>query len=81
MNNVYVEIFKEKVRKDLEKEKQELDTIKQKQMEVQQYNFKQLETRTKGRGGMSLDEAQLNANLLKEIAERKDELKSSIMKT
>ena len=83
INNEYVEIFKEKVKTDVEKEQKEIDTIKNKSKEVQEFLMKQMEEKkmNKLRGGMSKYEYDYNQDLLKEIATKKKDLKQSIMMT
>ena len=81
MNNEYVKIFKDKVDRDMAKERQEMDDLKRKQMDVQNHILQQIEEKRLRTKGMTNDEFEFNKDLLKEIATKRKDLKSTIMTT
>eukprot|EP00349_Pseudokeronopsis_sp_Brazil_P007424 CAMPEP_0202962932 /NCGR_PEP_ID=MMETSP1396-20130829/6950_1 /ASSEMBLY_ACC=CAM_ASM_000872 /TAXON_ID= /ORGANISM="Pseudokeronopsis sp., Strain Brazil" /LENGTH=81 /DNA_ID=CAMNT_0049683771 /DNA_START=1313 /DNA_END=1558 /DNA_ORIENTATION=- len=81
MNGEQVMMFREKVRRDEQKEREELDEIKRKSRECQDYILQQIEEKKARQKGMTKDEFEFNKELLKEIATKKSELRNSIMKT
>ncbi|CDW79528.1 UNKNOWN [Stylonychia lemnae] len=81
MNNVYVQIFKDKHEREIEKEQQEAEILKQRQREVQEHVRKQIEEK-KARGkGMTNDEFEFNKDLLKEIVTKGKQLRETVQST
>ena len=80
-NNVYVGIFKEKVDRDLERERGDHEDLKKRQREVQDTIKQQIEEKRAKTKGMSNDEFELNKDLLKKIAAETKDLKSTIKVT
>ena len=79
INNEYVKYFRDKVERDLARERREIEEHKVKQKEVQQHILKQIEEKRLRTKGMSVEEFEFNKDLLKEIASKRKELKDSIM--
>ena len=74
-------MFKEKIRRDEENERNLQASLNEKSKECQNFILKQIEDkRAKGKG-MTKDEFELNKDLLKEIVTKKNELRQSIMMT
>ena len=71
--------FKDKVERDLARERQEAEDRKAKQREVQQHLLRQIEEKRLRTKGMSLEEFELNKDLLKEIAGKRKELKEALV--
>lgn len=78
MNNVYVQVFKDKHEKDIEKEKFEAENLKLRQKEVQQTVLKQIEEKRAKDKGMTNDEFEFNKDLLKEIASKRKDLRDTV---
>ena len=78
MNNEYVHIFKEKVEKDMEKERKEIQVLKDKSRQVQEAVIHQIEEKKKRQHGMTYEEFDFNKDLLKEIIDKKKEIKQDI---
>lgn len=78
MNNEYVQVFKDKVKKDMERERKELEDLREKSRTVQNYVIGQIEEKKKRTNGMTLEEFDFNKDLLKEIIEKKKEIQKDI---
>ena len=78
MNNEYVQVFKDKVKKDMERERKELEDLREKSRTVQNYVIGQIEEKKKRTNGMTLEEFDFNKDLLKEIIEKKNEIQKDI---
>ena len=78
MNNEYVQVFKDKVKKDMERERKELEELREKSRTVQNYVIGQIEEKKKRTNGMTLEEFDFNKDLLKEIIEKKKEIQKDI---
>ena len=78
MNNEYVQVFKDKVKKDMERERKELEELREKSRTVQNYVIGQIEEKKKRTNGMTLEEFDFNKDLLKEIIEKKNEIQKDI---
>jgi membrane protease subunit (stomatin/prohibitin family) len=78
INNEYVKMFQDKVAKDQEKERQELEALKAKSREVQQFVLDQIEEKRQRTKGMTIDEFDFNKDLLKEIIHKKKEIQETI---
>ena len=81
INNEYVHHFKDKVKRDEQKEKLEILNIQEKSLQCQNFNLLIVEGKKAQAKGMSKEEYDLNKDLLKEIAVKKKELRQSIMMT
>lgn len=78
MNNEYVQVFKDKVKKDMERERKELEDLREKSRTVQNYVIGQIEEKKQRTNGMTLEEFDFNKDLLKEIIEKKKEIQKDI---
>ena len=78
MNNEYVQVFKDKVKKDMERERKELEDLREKSRTVQNYVIGQIEEKKQRTNGMTLEEFDFNKDLLKEIIEKKNEIQKDI---
>lgn len=78
VNGEYVKYFRDKVRRDMEKERQEQQNQKNRQLECQQFILRQIEEKRQREKGMSMDEFELNKGLLKEIATKRKDLKETL---
>ena len=81
MNNDFAQGFREKIRRDEEKERLLKENIDKKSKECQEFVLRQIEEKKAKGKGMSREEFDFNKELLKEIVTKKDELRSTIMKT
>jgi len=65
----FVQYWNDKIASDLERERQEKEALKQKNLEVLRVQQEQIEEKKKQRAGMSQAEFEMNKNFLKEIAQ------------
>lgn len=78
INDDFMDQWNAKVRADIVKEEAEKQARKQKQLEIQADQLKQIEEKQFKKYGMSKEEFDLNKELLKEVASNKDQLKKTI---